>query len=195
MSSSIYNIETWDGNRNYKPNDIVEKNGNYYYAKQHIINCNTCEPHHNDGAWVGYIKSKNDWRPHFSWVPSYDSSVDFRPRTKIIKYGQKVVEQRLKDGLNSDLINLSLKFDKREIDESTAILHFLHRRAGKDPFVFDPPAPFNFPDGAGGMSNNTKHYRIFLCKDWTSTYNFYNNYTISATFTEVANYHNKGKTL
>ncbi len=207
MSSTIYNVGVWDKDRDYKPHDIVRvhnytsmPNGSFYYAKKHIANCPTCVPEHAaNNWWSGYAQDQlNWWYPHFTWVASYDSSVDLQPRVRVVKYGNKVVEQRLKDGLNSDLISLSLKFDKRGIDEATAISHFLHKRGGAEPFIFNAPAPFNLPPppsiGDNDLSGR-KDRRLFLCKNWTCTYNFQNNYTISATFSEIANYYNKGAKL
>ena len=204
MSSTIYNVGVWDKDKYYKPHDIVrvynytsKPDGSFYYAKKHIMSCPTCVPGHAANAWwYGYSQDQHGyWHPHFPWVASYGSSVDFKPRVKAVKYGNKVVEQRLKDGLNSDLISLSLKFDKIGLDEATAISHFLHKRGGAQPFIFNAPAPFNLPPPPSRPTQGDKDRRLFLCKNWSSSYNFQDDYTISATFTEIANYYNKGEVL
>jgi phage-related protein len=194
MSSSIYNIEGWDSNRNYKPHDIVSHAGHYWYMSYtYLLNCESCVPTETSDYWKGMVRTSHSTLfPKFLWTPSYDSSVRLEPRTRTQQYGGRGVEQRIKDGLNDKLITLDLKFDKRGIDESTAILHFLHARKGVSPFLFAVPAPFDTPeveDVASGADYAPP--RVFVCKSWSSSYNFYNDYTVSASFEEKANFYIK----
>ena len=97
--------------------------------------------------------------------------VSHAPRVKSIKFGDGY-EQRIKDGIHNDLIQISLAFEGRGIKESTAILHFLESRLGKDFFFFTPPSPYN-----------TR--RKFTCKSFSSNIVSQGVLNISAGFDQV----------
>ena len=93
------------------------------------------------------------------------------PSILLAKFGDGY-EQRLQDGINNDLLTLSVTFDKRNELETTAINHFLNQRKGAEAFVFTPPAPF---------ATAAK----FICKSFNTNYVFFDNYTVSATFEQT----------
>ena len=98
-------------------------------------------------------------------------SVSHEPRVRSIKFGDGY-EQRIQDGINADLIKISLTFDGRDMKESTAILHFLESRSAKDFFFFTPPSPYN-----------TR--RKFICRTFSSSIVSQGVLNISASFDQV----------
>jgi len=147
--SSIYEVSDWNtpSGSTYQKNDIVKHGGNYWYAKQAVPANQT--PAVISAYWGGMLTApvsvhagaSNVTAPHFTWVPSYDFSVEHIPAIKSIRFGDGY-EQRVLDGINSDLIKINLSFADRGIKESRAILHFLSSRKAKDFFFFTPPSPY-----------------------------------------------------
>jgi phage-related protein len=74
--------------------------------------------------------------------------------------------------INNNLLNLSIAFNNRDINEHAAICHFLEVREGEESFLFTPPEPFN-------------ELKSFICLRWTPVAEFYDNYSVSAEFLEV----------
>ena len=93
------------------------------------------------------------------------------PKVKSIKFGDGY-EQRMADGINNDLIKISMSFDGRNTKEAMAILHFLESRSGKDFFFFTPPSPYN-----------TR--RKFVCRQFSSTLASQDVLNVSASFDQV----------
>ena len=77
--------------------------------------------------------------------------------------------QIYRDGINESLLTLELNFNNRDDAEARAILHFLEQHYGAIPFQFNPPAPY-------------ERLKNFVCQEWTHTYNYKNNHSISARF-------------
>ena len=98
-------------------------------------------------------------------------STTHAPRTKNIKFGDGY-EQRFKDGINNDLLSLSLNFDGRDLLEAKAILHFLESKNGAESFFFRPPSPYDA-------------LRKFTSSEFSSSIIFKNNINITATFKQV----------
>ena len=174
---SIYNTPQWDtgGSTPYHKNDVVkDASGRVWYALQA----------NNDNAtiavgsvfWGGNINITIDGtttvEPYFIWSPSYNISTAHQPRIKSIQFGDGY-EQRLKDGISNNKLNLSLSFENRDEREATAILHFLNAREGFQSFYYKAPAPYS-------------RIKKFVCKDYSSTFVFADNYTVQASFLEVS---------
>lgn len=183
MSNSLFDIPEWGNNTAYGKYDIVKVTiGNtvfYYYAgyahTSHITQPFAQTYTENPGLWLGKALDMPTGllKPEFSWIPSYNSNFDSSPKVKVIKFGDGY-EQRSRDGINSVLIILDLLFDGRDINEATAIEHFLFTRESAESFLFTPPAPYI-------------KKKKFVCRNWQNSNVFYNNFTVKAKFEEVAN--------
>ena len=177
--ASIYDISNWNvpASSTYKKNDIVKHGGYYWYALKTVPASQT--PAIGSQYWGGmanapsssHASASNITAPHFIWIPSYNISVNHAPRSKSIRFGDGY-EQRFKDGINNDLINISLNFEGRNTQEARAILHFLDARSGVDLFFFRPPSPHDAR-------------RKFICKEFSSNVSFQDVVDISASFEQV----------
>ena len=171
---SIYSVNAWTNNRLYKRNEIVSSNSDYYYAvSEHTSSVGGQFPSNDLSLWNGYLLPDDGGtaKPYFFWIPSYNLTVNNSPRVRTIKFGDGW-EQRMADGLNSTLLQLDVSFDNRDLYEAGAILHFLDQRAGVESFFFYPPDPFTAK-------------KLWVCDSHSLVINYYNNYTIKATFREV----------
>ena len=179
MAANIYDIDNWAVDTNYKTHDIVKNGDDYYYAlsnhtSPNVGPFNTTYTFANNyrNLWGGMTTDDNgDIKPKFVWIPSYNFSVNNNPRVKVIRFGDGY-EQRIKDGINNILLDIELMFENRSLIESMAILHFLYVRQGRESFIFRPLAPY------------AKNKR-FVCRSWTDSQNFYENYSIKAKFEET----------
>lgn len=173
MASDIFNIPAWNYSTVYKLNDIVTNNGYFYYATTiHTSDAIDFNTDLNNGKWNGTTIYQNEKKPFFFWKPSYRYTIQNQPRIKTVKFGDGY-SQDLKDGINNNLMIIDLSFDERDLQEHKAIIHFLHQRAGYEKFVFIPPQPYGV----------TKR---FICKEWTPSQTFVDNYNITAKFEERA---------
>lgn len=178
MSSSLYDIIDWGGKFSYKKNDVVAfppGSFNFYYALNDHSRGSTDfveSPFSYDTTKWSNAKTdvNSTTQPHFIWIPSYSSEINQEPLIKSLRLGGGF-QQTATDGINSDLLTLNLTFAARDLNETTAILHFLHQRKGQIPFVFSPPIPY-------------QGNRMFTCSLWNTTSIFQDNFEISATFME-----------
>ena len=176
--ASIYDIVGYEQNSTYKKDDIV-KFGDYYWYARKDVPINSSPSLTNSLNWGGVIKTSKTTHsdavsttsPHFIWEASYNMQTSHAPRVKSIVFGDGY-EQKFKDGINNNLLQLSLNFESRNTKEATAILHFLESRNGSEAFFFRPPSPYNT-------------LRKFTCAEFSSTVIFKNNINISATFKQV----------
>ena len=175
--ASIYNTNPHNSSTSYKKHDFVEDasvNGRYWYAIQD--NSNQTPSVANATNWGGNIEVTIDGttttEPYFFWSPSYNVSTSHAPKILSIRYGDGY-EVRSKDGINNDLLSLSLSFDSRSEKEAAAILHFLHQRGGQDVFYFKTPAPYSM-------------IKKFVCKEFNSAMVFADNYNIRCSLQEVS---------
>jgi phage-related protein len=174
MSTSIYNIQNWQGGINFNEHDIVNRNNYFYYAKSIHTSSSNFDTDNNNGLWGGINTDDNgQTKPIFIWKPSYSNQLQFEPKIKQIKFGEGY-EQRMKDGINNNLLKLQLKFNNRKLHEYTAIQHFLNSRQGYESFLYIPLPPFN-----------TR--KKFKCLIWNAIDEFYDNFNLEATFEEVVN--------
>lgn len=166
---SIYNVNNWSSSTTYNINDIVKYNSYFYYSLQNT-NLNQT-PAINSSYWGGVINFNGQTRPHFYWKPNYNSTIGIDARVKEISFGDGYT-QTVPDGINNILLPIELSFDLRGENEAQAILHFLEKRKGSEPFVFTPPPPF-------GIN------KLFKCKSFSSTYVFYDNFSIKIQIMET----------
>jgi phage-related protein len=92
-------------------------------------------------------------------------------------------------GFNPNLSNLKLNFDGRSDKEAKSILLFLESHLGYKKFGFHSLKEYGGNDS--DASNSTPHRKtlsFFYCPEWTHTFNYKNNHSISATFIECMDY-------
>lgn len=166
---SIYNIADWVSGTTYNLNDIVKYDGKFYYSLKNSHSAQT--PAIGSIYWGGVTTHNGIVKTQFLWKPSYNHTVNMQPSIRSIRFGDGY-EQRIPDGIHTTLLKLDLIFDLRNAAESTAINHFLEKRKGAESFVFTPSSPFDLS-------------KLFVCKTWSSTYGFYDNFSIRAEFEEV----------
>tara|TARA_R110000824_G_scaffold401332_1_gene611714 strand:+ start:19 stop:621 length:603 start_codon:yes stop_codon:yes gene_type:complete len=196
--NSIYNVPVWDPAKSYTKDDAVmrvtyldgtttssttnavPKEIKYYYALNDMLP-DAAVPEGNNN-WGGYITiGKKESIPLFLWTPSYNVSTKHNPRVNVVKFGNGY-EQRNPDGLFSSLIQMDLTFDKRSEKETSAILHFLKARKGVKSFVFQ-----NLPDLYADPISTEGFHKRFVCATFNSTFVFFNNYTVTAAFSQENN--------
>ena len=180
MAADIYNIDQWLNGTTYSVNDIVwykiaDLNGvqRRYYWYATVDHTASSAPSLTNAQWAGmkYDQRTNKNKPTFTWRPSYNFSVTSKPNVSVIKFGHGY-EQRLVDGIDSDLLEADVNFETRDQKEARAIAHFFHIRRAKESFVMQLPPPYNID-------------KLFVAREWSTTFNFYNNYSIRARVSEV----------
>jgi phage-related protein len=171
---SIYNTAGFVGGTTYKKNAVVTSGGKNWYALQE--HSNGTAPAIGSLFWNGNINITIDGtttvNPYFFWAPSYNVQVSHSPRIKSLQFGDGY-EQRMKDGINNNPLNLSLSFESRTETEAAAILHFLHSREGFGTFYFKVPPPYSL-------------IKKFVCKTFSSNFVFADNYTVQCSFLEIS---------
>ncbi|MEK6879151.1 MAG: phage tail protein [Nanoarchaeota archaeon] len=168
MSSSIYTIQSWQSSTFYSKNSIITDGTYYYYANTNHTSASVFLTDYNNGLWGGITSDRGETKPHFIWKASYKFTVNNEPKIRKIQFGDGYT-QRIADGINNILPKMNFTFENIDLDEYTAILHFLEIRRGSESFMFLPPAPRG-------------QFGRFVCEKWDDTQNFFNNYTINATF-------------
>ena len=176
---SVYSVNEWVAGGTYPLYTVVKRTGAltghpspaYFYALTSHDSVSTL-PESDATNWGGYgTAADSSIRPKFVWTPSYGLTNQLTPRVKSIKLGDGY-EQRMQDGINTVLLSVSLSFETRTQDETEAISHFLHERGGYETFLFTPEPPYD-------------KEKLFLAREWNSTYNFFDNYSISVSFEEL----------
>tara|TARA_R110002020_G_scaffold75520_4_gene192147 strand:- start:880 stop:1473 length:594 start_codon:yes stop_codon:yes gene_type:complete len=194
--NSIYKIDEFSTTVEYNKNDIVQspiyigggttgipKEINYYYA----LKTSTDEspfnaygkPKTSSQYWGGHAKVNRVTRPEFIWKPSYNATVEHAPRVITVAFGNGY-EQRTQDGIYNGLINFSATFEMRTEKEARAIIQFLRARRGAESFKIQHLPPI-YADLTVGFD------KLFVCSSFNSTFTFFDNYTIKATFLEKNN--------
>ena len=181
--ANIYDDILFSTTDPYTVNDVVyvatlsEQEGyssrSYFYSlTDHTAS--TTNPAIDTVNWAGWKADSltGKKKPSFHWTPSYNVQSKHEPRVKKIMLGDGY-EQRSPDGLNSSLLDLQLSFELRNQKEANAILHFLETMGGTASFLFTATPPFN------------KEKR-FLCSNWSSSYVFFDNFSINAQFSETS---------
>jgi phage-related protein len=176
--ASIYNIDNWaapTGGQKFKKNTVVkDSNGLFWYATQE--HDSSIAPAVGSEYWNGNtnITIGNSLKtvPYFFWKPSYNVQVSHDPRVHVIQYGDGY-EQRIKDGINNNILKLNLSFEARSQLETTAILHFLNDKEGWGPFYFKAPEPYSL-------------IKKFVCETFNSSFVFDDNYNIQCSLREIS---------
>ena len=170
----VNKAETYSEFEFYEKNDVVffQDNHRHYYWHSDSSASNKA-PATENSTWTRKDGSFTDvstdyWTRDFFWKPSIGLNVSQKPRMQDASVGNGYT-QIYRDGINESLLDLSLQFSNRSDEEAYAILHFLEHHYGAIPFSFSPPAPY-------------ESVKNFVCQEWTHTYNFKNNHSISAKF-------------
>lgn len=170
----VYPAEEYSDSEYYEKNDIVYSSvsKSFYYWSGDSSDAGR-DPVEAQSSWTredGYFKDTNPeyWTQDFFWKPSLGLNVNQKPRLNQIALGAGYT-QTFNDGINESLLTLDLNFNNRSDSEARAILHFLEQHYGCIPFNFIPPAPYNTEQN-------------FVCQEWSHTYNYKNNHSISAKF-------------
>jgi phage-related protein len=166
----IYNINNWAAGTLYVEDSIVLVGNLFYYSTTPHTSGATFATDLAAGKWNGYLANDNEQKPYFFWRASYRYNLDIKPFVKKIQMGDGYISE-FNDGINNILLPFNALFEDRDLNQYTAILHFLTARAGTEQFYFIPPVPFNV-------------VKKFVCQEYSATQNFYNKYTITANFSE-----------
>jgi phage-related protein len=180
---SVYSADDWIAGEAYSQHTIIKREADqvdqslglpspaYFYCIASHDNVST-KPEVDATNWAGYgTAADSSKRPKFLWTPSYGVTNTISPRTRSIKLGDGY-EQRMADGINTVLLSVGLTFETRTQAETEAISHFLHQRGGHETFLFTPLPPYD-------------KEKLFLAREWNSTYNFFDNYSVSVSFEEL----------
>jgi phage-related protein len=187
-------IPNWENNINYKKYDIIEEpdGSNIFYYATFDHNSSLSGTSGSSGSsgssgttgtfytdkvkWAGILDINGDKVPHFFWKPDYNTRYSIKSEVKKIKYGDGY-EQRSKANFDNILLNLDLTFSNRSYKEAVAIMHFLNRRKGYEPFIFTPEYIYT--------TYNYSSPLRWICKEWTHSHQFDENNIIKATFNQV----------
>jgi len=177
MASIYDSIPAWSAIAENKF-DIVSYQNKFFYAIKNMtaVQNNTVPTSSLQTNWDGYILLNGNLLPNFWWKPSYNAKIINTPKIKINKFGNGY-EQRITDGINSNLIEINLMFENRSELETVSILHFLKERNGQESFIYNIPTIFS----KSSSNLNTR----FICPEWSPSYISYNNYAIDVKFMEV----------
>ena len=179
QNTNIYNIRKWNSGEEYYVNDIVwyrissggvDRKFYWYATANHEA---ITAPSIGNSQWAGvkYDSRTSSNKPHWFWKPSYNLTINNTPRVVTHQFGDGY-EQRTVDGVESVLLEGSVNFETRDAKEARAMAHFLHQRKGQESFIIILPPPYNLD-------------KIYVVQDWTTTFNFYDNYTIRMNIRET----------
>lgn len=132
-------------------------NGFYYFTGDSV---NTLAP----------TNSSSFWTQKFYFRPDLVTDLRFESNAYKNDLGNFYLNQNV--GINPNSFDFSLSFNNRSDKEARAILHFLENHNGVDLFEYDLHTFFT------GSRN-------FFCPEWSHTYNFLDNNSISARLIEV----------
>jgi phage-related protein len=179
QSTNIYNIRKWKAGTEYLVNDVVWyriSSGGvdvkfYWYATANHEA--SVEPSISNSQWAGvqYDGKTSRNKPHWFWKPSYNLTINSAPKVITHQFGDGY-EQRTIDGVNNLLLAGSVNFETRDAKETKAMAHFLNQRKGQESFIMMLPPPYNLD-------------KLYIAKDWTTTFNFYDNYSVRINLREV----------
>ncbi len=170
MAVSIYNVPAWASSTLYRKHTPVTSGGFTYYA---LVDHTSGSGAFSDdiSKWGGIATDYNgEIKPNFIWKPDFGFKIIQKPMVKKVQFGDGY-SQRIKDGINNNLLSAEMSFTKRTVDEITAIVHFLYARQGVDSFLWEVPFPF-------GVSKR------FVCEEFPASFDFYNNHSLACKFEE-----------
>ena len=158
-----YGSVDYDKNVQYSKDDYVfvnnqsSKDGFYYFSGD--------EP----TKGVSPVTSNELWTQKFYFQPDTAQQLSFNANSYKNDLGNFYLYQN--DGINTNSFDFSLTFNNRSDKQAKAILQFLENHNGIDLFDYDM---YTFFTGT----------RSFYCPEWSHTYNFLDNNSISARFIE-----------
>lgn len=103
----------------------------------------------------------------FTWVPDFIANFERKSNIKQALFGDGY-SQRIAFGVNQQDESWSLEFKNRTNTERDEIRGFLRGARGQSAFSWTDPI--------------TSSVNKFICNEWSTTFNNYNNNTITATF-------------
>jgi phage-related protein len=109
----------------------------------------------------------------FFFRPDLGQTIEQKTRTNNSEISDDGFIQPFNDGVNSSIVDLNLTFSNRSEKEARAIIDFLLQRKGYKRFIYSPTTHYS-------------DYKYYICDEWSHTYNFYDNHTISAKFKGLA---------
>lgn len=141
---------------------------------------------------------------YYPYEPIHDNEAlnvrmfDFRPVNIVdISHNPKYKQSTITDfytqynlyGFNPNLLKINLKFELLSDLEAKRILLFLESHLGSQKFGFHLQKDYSQKhDGSDNYSPHNKNVSYFICPEWTHTFNFKNNHSISANFVECVRY-------
>jgi phage-related protein len=156
----------------YYPNNAYNKRGYYYYTGSGFSQSNsgvtgplTIPPQNSPTGNQSWFTNKF----YFKGDINYDINSSLRLAVNDLK--NSTIEYE-KDGINYNMLEFNVAFEKRSNAETRALLKFLDDRAGFKIFEYVLPQPYN------------KTINVF-CPEWNHTYNFLNNNNISIKLIET----------
>lgn len=165
-------IRLFDFSKAYNYNDVVYykssslERGYYWFTGQNA----TLVTSQQSPTGANSLFTRN-----FYFKPDLDFSIPIKPRFLKNEYELTSVAYE-QDGINKNILDLSLTFNGRSDKEAIAILKFLDAHCGFKIFEFILPEPYN------------KNINVY-CPEWNHSYKFKDNHDISVKFLEF-----KGKT-
>jgi phage-related protein len=177
--ASIYDtIPTWSSSTTYSKYDIVlGSDSRYYYSlidSNNGAGNNPTTQANLQVKWDGYINFNSNLVPNFFWKPSYQTTISSDPRIRMVQFGNGY-QQRIPDGINTNLVMFDINFNNRKEKETVSLLHFLQTRNAQESFIYNLPIIYN----------KSKLNTRFISPTWSVDYNSYNNYSIKTKFQEV----------
>jgi phage-related protein len=153
--------------KKYEKHDIVYYNsisslgGYYWYTGQNSAVLNLSQ----SPTGVNSLFTRK-----FYFKPDLDFKIPLNPRFMKNEYEMTSVAYE-QDGINKNILDLSLSFTNRSDKEAFAILKFLDDRCGFKLFEFILPEPYN-------------KQMTFYCPEWNHSYKFKDNHDINVKFLE-----------
>lgn len=164
-------IRPFTPNRKYEKHDVVYYNdesisgGYYWYTGNSTFFLNFSQsPTGNNSLFT----------KKFYFKPDLDFEIPLNPRFLKNEYEMTSVAYE-QDGINKNILDLSLSFTNRSDKETFAILKFLDDKCGFKLFEFTLPQPYN-------------KQLTFYCPQWNHTYKFKDNHDITVKFLEFKGY-------
>lgn len=188
INNVIINCTTaYDSNLNYKGYLITDESAikpfmlNETYSKHDVVYYNDTSA---SGGYYWYTGDASTFlnssqgptganslfTRKFYFKPDLDFKIPLNPRFMKNEYEMTSVAYE-QDGINKNVLDLSLPFTNRSDKEAFAILKFLDDKCGFKLFEFVLPEPYN-------------KQLTFYCPEWSHTYNFKDNHDINVKFLE-----------
>ena len=162
----------WAAGETYNKFDIV------YYSGHNISNHSGYYYNSGDSDEVTATTSNGPEGANTLWTKNVfyfnPSSFSIPQEPRILKSDlNRDYVKRWNDGINTNLLNVNLSFEGKSEAEAKAITHFLVNKKGYESFKFSPPKPYD------------QDNKFFVCQNWTDSFIFSDNRSISTKFAET----------